>query len=481
MATARRFRGLRIAIGIGLPIILVAYFLWFALFPKINGASYAEIVAALPAEIRTEPPADLLAQARFDEVLKLARSVDPDRSEKLGEWVFHKDGKHSKRPDLERFAAATEYVRRCAPIFKKIRAILGAGPLQFRRDPKNALTDTKPWLTDLVRAFQSTYQCTEVLSRHGQGRLTIDQILTLLSLDRRMGEANNDQMSMMTEDILDGLVVGAIGIEAKDQKVSVDDLRSILRALLPMPAYGEWAASALRADFHLVFCRELASNPIETFRSKVSASRQFHQFFRWAGDVPVGDEAIAGLDADVSPLAGTYDAVETVQVCAHYLLGTMANAQRSWADRDRSYDTWVKRQLVGLPRIGVKGRSALGYRIQMNTRHNTIGRAILACQTIQPILAKIQFNIAALRGATTVLVASRIYRFTHGGALPSTREAFRSILRQWPADPFSGKPMIYRPKEQRVYSVGVDLNDDGGDITSTRDHNATDVGVSLRS
>ena len=50
---------------------------------------------------------------------------------------------------------------------------------------------------------------------------------------------------------------------------------------------------------------------------------------------------------------------------------------------------------------------------------------------------------------------------------------------EWPQDPFNGKPMIYSPSKEKVYSVGANLVDDGGDFDQ-RGFVLKDVGVALK-
>jgi hypothetical protein len=69
-------------------------------------------------------------------------------------------------------------------------------------------------------------------------------------------------------------------------------------------------------------------------------------------------------------------------------------------------------------------------------------------------------TILAARSA----IAVQIWRL-NGGVLPETREDFPdSVTQAWSIDPFSGQPLIYKRLDEGfiIYSVGGDMNDDGG-------------------
>ena len=81
--------------------------------------------------------------------------------------------------------------------------------------------------------------------------------------------------------------------------------------------------------------------------------------------------------------------------------------------------------------------------------------------------------------ATRVFLASRVYRAAHGGTLPATTAGFLPLVGAWPQDPYNGKPMIYNAKTEKVYSVGENLVDDGGDFGIDLSK-SLDIGISLK-
>ncbi|MFX8466415.1 hypothetical protein ABTL61_19425, partial [Acinetobacter baumannii] len=89
--------------------------------------------------------------------------------------------------------------------------------------------------------------------------------------------------------------------------------------------------------------------------------------------------------------------------------------------------------------------------------HNSMGRSFAASSGPLDNLAELSCRNRALRDCLRVLLASIVYRSEHGGALPATSQGLVLLLGAWPQDPFSGRPMIYNPKKEVVYSVGKDL------------------------
>jgi len=56
------------------------------------------------------------------------------------------------------------------------------------------------------------------------------------------------------------------------------------------------------------------------------------------------------------------------------------------------------------------------------------------------------------------------YANGHGGALPATLEELApTYIDAIPADPMTGRPFLYDPQKRKVWSVGENLQDDGGD------------------
>jgi hypothetical protein len=70
-----------------------------------------------------------------------------------------------------------------------------------------------------------------------------------------------------------------------------------------------------------------------------------------------------------------------------------------------------------------------------------------------------------LRSARTALAAER-YRLDKGEFPVTLDELVPEYMEEIPKDPFDGKPLRYKKKDDRVifYSIGEDRSDDGGDV-----------------
>jgi hypothetical protein len=94
--------------------------------------------------------------------------------------------------------------------------------------------------------------------------------------------------------------------------------------------------------------------------------------------------------------------------------------------------------------------------------------------------------LAAVRVAR-VLIAVERYRRQHAGELPAGIEDIAPrFLANVPVDPFSGRPLLYsrEPGRYRVYSVGENRTDDGGNFTpqwqASGGHLSPDIGIEVR-
>jgi len=115
----------------------------------------------------------------------------------------------------------------------------------------------------------------------------------------------------------------------------------------------------------------------------------------------------------------------------------------------------------------------------MNNTPNSIGRGLVDSGYTGNGSLQASCRWRAIRDATRVLLASILYRSAHGGKLPATTDGFLPYLGAWPQDPYNGNPMIYRPSTEKVYAVGENLKDDGGDVGTTLSK-TLDVGLSLK-
>jgi hypothetical protein len=96
-------------------------------------------------------------------------------------------------------------------------------------------------------------------------------------------------------------------------------------------------------------------------------------------------------------------------------------------------------------------------------------------------------SLARTRASIAALVIAR-YRAAHEGTLPGSLTNLVPAFLEAPlVDPYTGRELIYRREGAgyKVYSVGIDRQDDGGvwDVTSdlqvSRRGNPKDVGIAV--
>ena len=70
---------------------------------------------------------------------------------------------------------------------------------------------------------------------------------------------------------------------------------------------------------------------------------------------------------------------------------------------------------------------------------------------------------------TVTILALELYKRENGQYPESLNSLVPEYLQAVPSDPFTTKPLIYRKEGNKyiLYSCGVDMDDDGGEITYT--------------
>ena len=104
-----------------------------------------------------------------------------------------------------------------------------------------------------------------------------------------------------------------------------------------------------------------------------------------------------------------------------------------------------------------------GWRWRRTMRPNAIGEILraLLVPAVSGILEKKCQNECLLE-ATRLVVGCRRYALANG-SLPDTCEALvPTFLTRLPLDPYNGEPFRYAPEKRVIYSVGLNLTDDGG-------------------
>jgi len=293
--------------------------------------------------------------------------------------------------------------------------------------------------------------------------------LLLLSeaLGRRLLEAGGDLNQYSTVSQICLKTSQAIDECLDCKRFPLSGCKSLLDGVAPAPSTDEALAASLRVHFQRGALLWLP-DPTKSWREQVDGS-------------PTSEVAMSFCERGL----GTYDAIHTAKVMASILSTKIANARRPWSGFDHSGKHIIDCESVDLPKrtdfaqknIQLKTLLQWKYHISMGATSNSIGRELIASESYADddfVLNSCAWRAA--QNATRVLLASRIYRASHGGRLPASVNGLLPLLGSWPEDPYNGKPMTYNAVEEKVYSVGTNLVDDGGNIGA---NGSFDVGVSL--
>jgi hypothetical protein len=484
MAKGRQGRVVWTAAGVVALVGIGLYINWRFFEPKLNRASQSKVDAVLPRELLVETPIDKAAQARFETLAKLLHSIDP----KKVETMYGRDPDKPVTggptpaprfvPPAKREASVRLFLASAGGTYSKIDALLKSGPLQIDRKWKLQTHFYTDHIAELKGFVRTALHCAYYVGEAGDEKECLSLIRLALDLTRRCMAANNTVLDYLVEASLDAMVMTSIQEIVDLPGFTMDDCRSLLLELEAAPRIDTCLVNALRTDFQLYTWRQLAQDPVGTYRELYAEA-----------SVPSEDDGDTPAKANDSqtPVAGTFDALETARLSGAQRLQMMRNAARPFANYDNSMDAEVERQAKGLPEPSSGTLQSpirtwwdrIAFRMQMNNTHNSMGRTILAAQGSFRSAISLSCRWRAQRDATRVLLASRLYRAGHGGALPPTPAGFLPLMGEWPQDPFNGKPMIYSPSKEKVYSVGANLVDDGGDFDQ-RGFVLKDVGVALK-
>ncbi len=107
--------------------------------------------------------------------------------------------------------------------------------------------------------------------------------------------------------------------------------------------------------------------------------------------------------------------------------------------------------------------------------------SLIAYPQIIPAKLKTQQKDAAIQSKLTLLsveLALRCHQAKHGKPPQQLKELSPEFLKDFPPDPFNGKPLVYRPNGTNwvLYSVGPDRVDDGGVPVVRRSQNQVSIG-----
>ena len=128
------------------------------------------------------------------------------------------------------------------------------------------------------------------------------------------------------------------------------------------------------------------------------------------------------------------------------------NVPRPWARVDYS-------DMPGWPQEMKTWRDAVGLLLSGDPLGRIItGLLVPAFKRVQKAKCRRELRVAAIR----TLLALKTYKMEHGDLPPSLEALVPTYLDEVPRDPFDGKSLRYSREKNILYSVGEDLEDNGG-------------------
>lgn len=439
--------------------------------PDIRLASLAELKAMVPKELLAEAPEDKAAQARYQKVIGLGKSLnDKDRYALMRNWSYlpsQATGRPGKsKVTLDEQLGVVNRIWKSHPnLCADLAATLDAGPLQV---PLSSALGSRvevlipPLETDLAYSADG-------LAASGDFKSATEKIILLNKLVDRLFACPSSGMTYLTAMLGESMA-----------SIYVKDLR--------------------RAAFPPAFCKQILQGMMLAPKQDLYLSSAIQTEFI--------KEILPKLAMDLPRLegAGSYDAVETTKAQVKSTLIAMANAKKPLCKADVAYFEELERDEDELLKEVVPGKheginkdnvsrilfqtlaqarsnqphsaDTTSIRANLIRIHNSIGRILIVGIRYESE-PKLSASWRAERDLTRILLASRIYRASHGGKLPDSTAGFVPILGEWPTNPFDGKPFTYSRKEEKAYGVGDDFKDHGGDIDRTFSY-GKDEGISLK-
>jgi len=452
----------KIGIGIFVVVGFLCFVGWRAMQPKIHKATMAEIRAVLPPELLVVDQVDVQAQERYKKLVAISQKIDAKESASILD---------SKKvaPDVV-FAAVKKFWQAhptlttdlTVILSERIQSIQGkqAGPFGFTS--LSTIKNLSKVLTTSARLYADHKEYAQSTKLH---------LLSIALGDRLMSDGGQ-LIDYLVAVAVDAIAMRSITLTVNNAGFPLEDTRTILGALHASPQVDENLASGIRRDFQGMAMPLL---PDPTKDSKV-----FSESF---ATNPVDDSP---GKADNS-IVGSYEPIETARASGNAVLSSMNNARRPFSQYDGSIATALDADEKGLPQEVdpekedgfEKTWGQLKYRFLMNNGHNTLGRLLTDNMISGQGAIQASCRSRALRDALRVYLGSIVYRAAHNGNLPKTSAGFISILGAWPQDPYNGKQMIYDPWNQKAYTVGPDLIDNGGDVNFDLS-GCKDIGISLK-
>lgn len=451
-----RSKALKIA---GLIVVVVgglSFLCWRAMQPKIRTAPEAEIRALLPPELLVESPLDKVAEKRYKKLGLIAKSFDSKTVDKALDY---------KATAAVRSELVFRLWQTNPHVLRDVTSLLHAGPIECPKSNPGEMNGFAE-LSSLKLLSKLLAFGAHAYAERGDNATSVRMLSLGIQLSDRLMGSKGPVITYLVAIALEAITNKAIIDTVSKPGLPIIECKQLLSNISPSPTKDEYLADSIRADFQQ-FLLKMLPDPA-----------------KWSSEFKLN--ILDDESKDKESIVGTYDAIETTKIIGPVMKAAMENALRPLSQVDHSANRLIEREGKDLPDDDseksdgfIRTWGKFKYKFLMNNSRNTIGRQILTGGVLgDSAVVESSDRWRANRDQIRILLASRIYRASHGGHLPVTTGGFLSLLGSWPPDPFNGKPMIYNPEKELVYSVGKNLIDDGGEIKDG--WKDKDYGISLK-
>ena len=337
----------------------------------------------------------------------------------LGLLLASSPGKPSAKVKVQALVPAMAFYKAHAATIARISKILSAGSMQPDPTVRETTEGVRREL-EVTELISLVLICAEAEFDRGDYESGKAFILLGINLGDRYLEASDGVWGYLLAVLVRDIGSAGTARVARNPKVPLDTLRQILGALHASTVVDEPLIRSMRLDFQRITRRELAVNPIGLYRSLVKAEQSLRS----------NPNKLADFDASSNPPSGTLDAVETARKCGERVMEELANLRRPFSESDFSSEDAARQSVDQIltvhndaspsdpilpnPEAARTPLTKDEFNSRMNSGHNTMGRAICYGFLTDQVTMRNSLQGRVNVNATRVLLASAIYRRTHG-------------------------------------------------------------------
>jgi hypothetical protein len=258
-----------------------------------------------------------------------------------------------------------------------------------------------------------------------------------------------------------GMADSFIQWNVTDPHWRVQDLRKLLLAWGSASRNAKDLETQLQVEFTCVFLPRLAS---------LSSMRGWWNCTIDPQDIQACADVDHALDQVFMGHRNPFDRLQTAKEASGIVADCIRDLSLPWTQQ-KSTDEQILAWEAGWPRyfsdiVGPAGeheRKALA-RFLHNVDNPLGKRFTVDWGGVYDAVPAMYFRDTVHWESTRLILACRIYKLEHGGALPASLEALvgPGYLDSMPVDPYSGAPFKYDRGRGRIWSVGLNGVDDGG-------------------